>query len=223
MARYQPYSRIAGQSIERLAALSDGVFAVAMTLLVLDLKNPAAETIQGEAALAAALVVLLPRLLIYLLSFLLLGIFWVGQQTQLNHVAKGDRELAWIHLAFLFFVSITPFSTSLMAEFVTFRIALLLYWLNIVCLGATLFLAWCHTETAGLLAPDFDAARGTAIKRRIVVAQAFYATGAALCLIDTRVSLGAILLAQLYFAIGPEWPLNRRDRPLGATFPCQAL
>ncbi len=93
-----PYNRIAGQSVERLAALSDGIFAVAMTLMVLDLRLPAAEAIHSEHDLWRALVALLPRLLTYLMSFLTLGIFWVGQQSQLNHLARSDRHLSWIHL-----------------------------------------------------------------------------------------------------------------------------
>jgi len=80
------YNQIAGQSVEHLAALSDGIFAVAMTLLVLDLHAPAAEAIHSEGDLRLALIVLAPRLLTYMMSCLTLGIFWVGQQTQLNHL-----------------------------------------------------------------------------------------------------------------------------------------
>src|SRR5271166_2429131 len=111
------YNRIAGQSVERLAALSDGVFAVAMTLLVLDIHAPLAEKIHSEQDLWRALTALSPRLLMYVMSFMTLGIFWVGQQTQLNHLSSSDRGLTWIHLLFLFAVTITPFSTMLLAEF----------------------------------------------------------------------------------------------------------
>ncbi len=75
------YNQIAGQSVERLAALSDGVFAVAMTLLALDLHAPAAAAIHSELDLWHALGAVAPRLLMYLVSFMTLGIFWVGQQT----------------------------------------------------------------------------------------------------------------------------------------------
>ena len=71
------YNQIAGQSVERLAALSDGVFAVAMTLLVLDLRAPAAELVHSEQDLWRWLVALAPRLVMYLMSFMRLGIFWV--------------------------------------------------------------------------------------------------------------------------------------------------
>lgn len=77
------YNRIAGQSLERLAALSDGIFAVAMTLLVLDLHVPAAELIHSEGALWRGLARMTPQIVSYIMSFITLGIFWHGQQAQL--------------------------------------------------------------------------------------------------------------------------------------------
>lgn len=74
------YNRIAGQSHARLSALSDGLFAIAMTLLVLDLRVPATEAVHTEVDLWRALLGRSPQLLMYLMSFLTLGIFWVGQQ-----------------------------------------------------------------------------------------------------------------------------------------------
>jgi uncharacterized membrane protein len=198
------YNAIAGQSIERLAALSDGLFAVAMTLLVLDLKVPAAEAIHTERALLSALVDLAPRLLIYLMSFLTLGIFWVGQQTQLNHFSRGDRYLTWIHLAFLFAVTLMPFSTSLMAEMVTLRTALVVYWLNILALGVILFVSWRYARRAALTAPDAPSAIDGAVERRIVIAQVLYAIGAALCVVNTYCSIGFIILVQMIYVVGPR-------------------
>lgn len=133
------YNRIAGQSVERLAALSDGIFAVAMTLLVLDLHVPAREAIHDSHELGRALVSLAPQHTAYVMSFITLGIFWVGQPTQLNHLARSDRSLAWIHIAFLFTVSLMPFSTRLLAEFIAYRTALLAYWLNLLFLGIALY------------------------------------------------------------------------------------
>jgi uncharacterized membrane protein len=88
------YNRVAGQSVERLAALSEGIFAVSMTPLVLDLRIPAGQAIRSERDLWHALVVLPPRLIIFLMSVMTNGIFWVGQQTQLNQFARADRNLA---------------------------------------------------------------------------------------------------------------------------------
>jgi len=200
------YNRIAGQSAERLAALSDGVFAVAMTLLVLDLKAPTTEAIHNEHDLWRALAALSPRLIPYMMSFLTLGIFWVGQQTQLNHLARSDRSLSWIHILFLFAVTITPFSTSLLAEFMAYRVALLVYWANILLLGATLYVSWVCAVGSGLVKSDMPPEVPAAIKRRILIAQSLYAVGALLCLINTSWSIGFIVLVQLNYAVAPRIP-----------------
>src|SRR5271166_6422440 len=148
------YNRIAGRSVERLAALSDGIFAVAMTIMVLDLRLPVRESIHSEHDLWRALLALSPRLVMYMMSFLTLGIFWIGQQTQLNHLARSDRSLSWIHLLFLFAVSITPFSTTLLAEFPQYRTALLAYWVNILLLGSSLYFSWVCAMGTGLVKDD---------------------------------------------------------------------
>lgn len=208
------YNRVAGQSVERLAALSDGIFAVAMTLLVLDLRVPAADAVHSERDLWHALVALSPRLLIFLMSVMTLGIFWVGQQTQLNHFARGDRNLAWIHIAFLCAVCLVPFSTSLLAEFIHYRIALTVYWFNILLLGATLFLSWNYATRYQLLDDDLSADIHPAVVRRIVIAQSLYAAGAALCFVNTYYAIAAIVLVQVNYAIAPRfcWGLFSRKK-----------
>jgi len=198
------YNLLAGQSIERLAALSDGVFAVAMTLLVLDLHTPAAAAIHGERDLLGALAPLAPRLLVYLMSFLTLGIFWVGQQTQLNQFERANRDLSWVHLAFLFLVSLMPFSTALMAEFFHYRTAMVIYWFNIFLLGVTLFVSWRLALRHGLVAEAMRAGT-SAIERRIIVAQALYAFGALLCIFSTSWSLAFIIILQLNYALAPAF------------------
>jgi uncharacterized membrane protein len=198
------YNRIAGHSIERLAALSDGVFAVAMTLLALDLRAPATQAVHSEHDLGRALLALAPRLLMYMMSFLTLGIFWVGQQTQLNHLQRSDRSLTWIHLAFLFVVTVTPFSTALLAEYTQYRLALLVYWLNIALLGWTLYWSWVCALGSGLVKHDIPPETSSAIKRRIVNAQSLYALGASLCVFHPYWSIGLIILVQLYYVIAPR-------------------
>ncbi|HVZ83875.1 MAG TPA: TMEM175 family protein [Terracidiphilus sp.] len=197
------YNRIQGRNLERLAALSDGIFAVAMTLLVLDLHIPAAEHIHGEHELLAALCVLGPQWLTYGMSFLTLGIFWAGQQTQLNHIGEGTRDLTWIHLGFLFTITLMPLSTRLLAEFITYRAALLLYWLNILAPGAMLYWSWAHATHAGLVKEDTPVEVRASICRRVMIAQSLYAAGAALCVINTWVSIAAIVLVQLNYVLAP--------------------
>ena len=203
------YNRIAGQSMERLAALSDGIFAVAMTLLVLDIHAPAAHSVHSENDLWRELCGLAPRMLVYLMSFMTLGIFWVGQQTQFNQLSQSNRHLTWIHIAFLALVSVMPFSTSLLAEFIHFRLALLLYWANILLLGLILYVSWRYAAHSGLVEADSREIR-CAIERRILIAQSLYAFGALLCVFDTYWSIGFIVLVQLNYAIAPRFgPLSR--------------
>jgi uncharacterized membrane protein len=199
------YNRVAGQSVGRLAALSDGIFAVAMTLLVLDLRVPAANAIHSEHDLWQALILLSPRLLIFLMSVMTLGIFWVGQQTQLNHFARSDRNLAWIHIAFLCAVCLVPFTTSLLAEFIHYRIALIACWFNILLLGVMLYWSWKYATRAKLLDDNLAEEIHPAVIRRIVIAQSLYAAGAALCFINNHYAIAAIVLVQINYAIAPRF------------------
>jgi uncharacterized membrane protein len=206
------YNRVAGQNVDRLAALSDGIFSVAMTLLVLDLRVPAAEAIHSEHDLRRVLIALSPRLVVFLMSIMTNGIFWVGQQTQLNYFARSDRNLVWIHIAFLCCVSLTPFSTALLAEFIHYRTALLVYWSNILFLGLTLLWSWTYATRAHLLVDDLPPEVHPAIIRRILIAQSLYAGGAALCFLNTYYSIAAIVLVQINYAIAPRfcWGLFTR-------------
>jgi uncharacterized membrane protein len=200
------YNQITGQSLERLAALSDGIFAVAMTLLVLDLHVPASELIHSQGELWHTLAEALPQLISYVMSFMTLGIFWNGQQAQLNSFSRSDRHLSWIHIAFLFLVSIMPFSTRLLAGFISYRSVLIAYWANILLLGVVLFASWRYARHAGLLREEIDYQKQCAMERRIVVAQALYAFGACLCFFNSYLSIAFIVLVQLNFALAPRLP-----------------
>ena len=216
------YRQIAGVSLERLAALSDGIFAVAMTLLVLGLSvrvNSAlhpARPLWAPGALASEHVVwdvlrgLAPHLLTYLMSFLTLGIFWVGQQTQLNHFSRSNRDLTWIHLVFLLGVVLMPFSTMLLADYISYRLAVAVYWLNIVLLGGLLYAGMRYAKRAKLIKEDVSAEMTAASERRILAYQALYAVGVLLSVFSTYLSIGFIFAVQLNAAIAPRiWRLDR--------------
>jgi len=206
------YNHLAGTSLERIAALSDGLFAIAMTIIVLEIHVPRVAGIHTDQDLARALGALAPRIVTYLLSFLTLGIFWVGQQTQLNHLRRADRHLTWLHLAFLATVATMPFSTGLLAEFTRYRLALLAYWGNIALLGVVAHAAWRYSEHGGLMKEGTSPEVCHAIKHRIVMGQVLYALGAALCVIHTYWSIGFIALVQLNFAIAPRFAPARHHR-----------
>jgi uncharacterized membrane protein len=204
------YNRIAGSSLERLAALSDGIFAVAMTLLVLDIHVPEKAEIHDEQSLIHALGLLAPRFLVFLMSVMTLGIFWVGQQTQFNNLTRAARHFTWIHILFLAAISVMPFSTNLLAGFIGYRVALLVYWLNILVPGLLLYLSWRVARAESLTKEETTEEIACAIERRILIAQALYAFGALLCLLNPYWSIGFILVVQLNYAVAPRIPFLSR-------------
>lgn len=97
----------------RVESFSDGVFAVAITLLVLDLRVPIT-----NGSLVTALADEWPRFVAFLISFLVIGIVWVNHHTLLDTVRHVDRPLLFFNLALLLSVVVIPFTTSLFAEYV---------------------------------------------------------------------------------------------------------
>jgi uncharacterized membrane protein len=206
------YHQLRERSLERIAGLSDGVFAFAMTLIVFEIHVPDPGPITTEAQLASALGMLAPRFVTYLLSLLTLGIAWNAQQTFLQYVSRADRAFTWLQLALLAVITLYPFSTSLLAEFITFRLALAVYWLNLFLFGMMFFWGVAYARSAHLLSDDAPTQLFAVIRRRVVVAQSIYAFGALLALASTYLSIGFIVVAQLYYALalGPRIPLLRR-------------
>lgn len=216
------YHRFAGSSLDRLAALSDGVFAVAMTLLVLDLKAPVVpKRVQhpiwsggGGASEHTLLHDLLhhvaPHLLPYAMSFLTLGIFWVGQQAQLESFTRSTRAMTWIHLTFLMAVTLLPFSTGLLAQDTSYRLSMAVYWLNLFSLGLVLYVSLWYADRGGLHREGTTAEMRAALRRRIIVYQCLYALAALTCLINTYLAIGLLIVLQLNAVIAPRiWILDR--------------
>ena len=205
------YNQIANRSLERIGALSDGLFAIAMTLIVLEIRVPTLAE-RTDQALVEALIGLGPRFVTYALSFLTLGIFWNGQQTQLSYIDRGNRDLAWLELLFLAVIALFPFTTSLLAENIDLRLALGLYWLNIFLSGGVLWLIWTYAGRAGIIREGTPPDVGRLIRRRIATAQVLYATGFVISLLPwgTLPAIAWIVLVQLNFAIAPRiWVLHK--------------
>ncbi len=200
-----PYNILAGGDVGRIAALSDGVFAFAATVLVVDFHTPDIADVHSEAQLAGALLASAPRLLPWLLSLITLGIFWLGQQTQLSQLERSNRNLTWLHFVFLAVVTVLPFSTRLLADFLTYRTAFLIYWANIFLLGAAVYAAWSYAERANLIRKDAHGEVSRAVKRRVVVAQTLYAIGALVGLLNVPLGVALIILIQFNYAVAPRW------------------
>ncbi|HMD01647.1 MAG TPA: hypothetical protein VKG44_01660, partial [Candidatus Baltobacteraceae bacterium] len=103
-----------------------------------------------------------------------------------------------------FLVTVMPYSTALLAEFITYRTALIVYWLNIALFGLLVFISWRYAVHANLVKPDAPPGVTAAIERRVIIAQALYAFGALLCVFNTYWSIAFIVLVQLNYMIAPR-------------------
>lgn len=194
------YNRFAGQSLERLNGLGDGIFAVAMTLLVLDVRLP-----EDGGALGPELLDLRPRFLAYVLSFTMLGTFWLAQHTLLGLCERADRNLAWLHLGLLLSVSFLPFATAVLAGHLHERLAIGLYWFDLLLLGLWLAAGAGYARRAGLVLGE-NLPRLRVFVRRVAVAQVMYGLAALLCLASPAASVVALSVVQAYFVVSPRIP-----------------
>jgi len=120
----------------RLEALSDGVFAVAITLLVLDVRLPPSV---AYADLGGALVQLAPKILSYLLSFLVVGVYWSIHHSAFGRLRRIDGTVLFLNLMLLLLVTFMPFPTILMGEYPLTTLPLAIYG---VCLIAANFIGF---------------------------------------------------------------------------------
>ena len=143
--------------------------------------------------------------------FLTLGIFWVGQGTQLGLLARSNRHFSWIQLAFLFAVTLVPFSTALLDHYPTLRVALIAYWLNIVLLGLALLAGLEYGLRAHLFNEAMERDVAHLVRGRILIAQSLFAIATALSLVfPTWVSIALIVLLQLNYVLTPRIPFLER-------------
>jgi uncharacterized membrane protein len=119
----------------RIAALADGIFAVAMTLLVLDLKLPEGAKTTTDAEVWQQLVGLKGHFLVYALSFVVLGTHWIGHHQQFHFVRRVNWSLLWLNLVFLLFITLVPFTTNLLAGRSRLHIPVVIYGLNLLLIS----------------------------------------------------------------------------------------
>lgn len=141
---------------QRLIALADGVFAIVMTLLVFELAVPLATDGQD---LATDLAEMWPEFLIYVLSFLALGVFWLVHHLIFDTVERYDTTLIWLNIVFLMLASLVPFSTRLFIEHGAVTVTALVYGANIGLLFAIAWATFSYVTIGNrLTAGDLDSA-----------------------------------------------------------------
>lgn len=119
----------------RLEAFSDGVFAIVITLLVLDIRIPEVD----YSHLKPALLELIPRVVAYVMSFILIGIYWVGHHQSFQMLSKTDGGFLWLNILLLLCISFLPFPTILMGRYPLKGIPIIIYGVNLIATNATAF------------------------------------------------------------------------------------
>jgi uncharacterized membrane protein len=122
----------------RIEALSDGIFAVAMTLLVLDIKSPVNQYFATASDLVGYLASLEHSFAMYVISFFVLAMFWIAHHMLFHFIRHVDRRLLWLNIGFLLLVTCVPFSTDLMGDHGHLTLPVLVYGANLVALGSLL-------------------------------------------------------------------------------------
>lgn len=134
--------------------MSDGVFAIAMTLLVVDLRVPTISS-SDPAELTSALVALWPKYLSFGISFVVIATYWATHQAVFRYIVRSDVRLVWLNLLFLACIAFQPFPTSVLGEYGTAP-AVTLYAGTLFVTGTLLFGLMQYANAARLVQPDLD-------------------------------------------------------------------
>jgi uncharacterized membrane protein len=165
----------------RVEAFSDGVMAIAITLLVLDLKLPGPV---AEGGLLDALLNRWPTYVAYVAAFLTIGIIWLNHRTLVDRIARFDARLHWLNLMLLFGVATLPFPTSLVAEYLQHggndaKVATAFYGLCATLMAVPWGFIWRHlADRPDLLEPGYDSAYARAEWKRGTIGLPVYAAAA---------------------------------------------
>jgi uncharacterized membrane protein len=125
----------------RLEALGDGIFAIAMTIMVLELKFPEVEMDTWQNFVHAIAAVKY-NFLCYIISFIVLGIMWFGHRVMFEFIGRSNRQFIYLGVLFYMVVCLVPFSTQLLATHPLKWFAILIYALNLSMCNITLFVQW---------------------------------------------------------------------------------
>jgi uncharacterized membrane protein len=201
-------------SSRRIEALSDGVFAIAITLLVLDLAVPP-RTASADGALGPALAHHWPSYLAYVVSFLVIGIIWVNHHTVFDKVRLVDRPILFVNLILLLTVSVIPFPTRLLAEYLTAErdshTAAAIYSATMLAMGLAYSALWLTiTRDARLLHEHVDPATSRAALRRFALGNIFYFATIGLAFVSAVATLVVHGALAIYYCFD-QLPTARRD------------
>lgn len=201
----------------RVEAFSDGVFAIAITLLVLEIRVPAPDATEHGRTLLAALRGLWPSYLGYALSFVTIGIMWANHHSIFHYIRRADRYFVLINVMFLLCISFLPFPTALLAEYLPEpggrTLAVAAYSATLVVIALAYNALWWYAVAGDrLLAADADRDAVRTISRRYAAGPISYGISFGLAFVNVWASLAVHgLLAALYLL--PERTSSGRPSP----------
>jgi uncharacterized membrane protein len=205
-------------STGRVEAFSDAVFAIAITLLVLDLAVPPRDEVR-PGDLASTLAHQWPAYFAYLVSFLVIGIIWVNHHTMFSKVDRVDRPVLFANLGLLLFVSVLPFPARLLAEYLTAgtdaHTAAAVYSATMLMMGIAFSVLWIAvTRDVGLLQQHVDAAASRAALRRFGLGNLAYLVTIGLSFVNAIATLSVHAALALYYCfdqLATPNDVRRRD------------
>lgn len=150
-----------GLKLDRLLALADGTLAIVITLLVLLMEPPPPHLSQGDVM--KDILEMGHYFAAYILSFMLVGIYWLGHHGLFHHIRRGDLTLVWLNLVFLMFVAFVPFPTALLVEYPQDRMAAVLYGIAQLLCSGSLGAIWLYAVHRRRLVPK-DLGRDVVIR-----------------------------------------------------------
>ena len=199
----------------RVEAFSDGVFAIAITLLVLEIRVPEPDLTGHGSTLLSALLALWPSYLGYLISFVTIGIMWVNHHNMFMLIRRTDRYFLLISVLFLMCIAFLPFPTAVLAEYLSEpkgrRLAVALYSATFVLIALAYNGLWLYAVRNGrLLEKDADREAVESISRRYMMGPIAYAVSFGLAFINTWASLAVHGLLAAFFVLPVRKPTPHR-------------
>jgi uncharacterized membrane protein len=185
----------------RLEAFSDGVLAIVITLLVLEIKVPHLQSPESAEDALRGLLGLAPKFLGYLLSFLFIAVFWINHHRFFQLVERVDNGLLWLNMFLLLAISFVPFPTAMIGEYPWNGTALALFAVALMVAGLSFHLMWRRAKSRGLLHSHVHVDAVRRAVRRGMVGPALYAVAAIVAFI---VPIGSWMLfvgIPIYYAL----------------------
>lgn len=186
---------------DRTEALADGIFATVMTILVLSLVVPTITGMNTAATLLSDLYRLLPDIFAYIITFIFLGVLWIGHQSTLSHITKFDLRIIWFNIILLMGVGLIPFTTALLGRYPMQPVADVAYGINGVFVTAAYNLLVYYPRKRHLAHEEPDQAITIYRNRIILVGPAVYSLATVFAFVSTYISLGLFAFITVFYIV----------------------